>query len=71
MSQLLDEFAKRVVSGSVAVCPASISGLMGTFDPAMDAVLDRPLDSDLLQVFRSHFSGEPDPGATYRLAKRE
>jgi NAD(P)-dependent dehydrogenase (short-subunit alcohol dehydrogenase family) len=70
VERLLDVLAERVVPGSVAVCLASISGLLGTFDPAMDAVLDRPLQSDFPEVFRSRFSEEPDPGATYRLAKR-
>jgi NAD(P)-dependent dehydrogenase (short-subunit alcohol dehydrogenase family) len=36
----------------------------------MDAVLDQPLRSDFAERFRSQFSDEPDPGATYRLAKR-
>jgi len=70
VERLLCVFAERVVPGSAAVCLASISGLMGTFDPAMDAVLDRPLDADFPEQFRSQFSEEPDPGATYRLAKR-
>jgi NAD(P)-dependent dehydrogenase (short-subunit alcohol dehydrogenase family) len=70
VERLLSAFAERVVPGSAAVCLASISGLMGAFDPAMDAVLDRPLQSDFPERFRSQFSEEPDPGATYRLAKR-
>jgi NAD(P)-dependent dehydrogenase (short-subunit alcohol dehydrogenase family) len=70
VERLLGVLADRVVPGSVAVCLASISGLLGTFDPAMDAVLDQPLHSDFPERFRSQFSEEPDPGATYRLAKR-
>jgi NAD(P)-dependent dehydrogenase (short-subunit alcohol dehydrogenase family) len=70
VERLLGVLAERVVPGSAAVCLASISGLMGTFDSAMDAVLDRPLQSDFPERFRSQFSAEPDPGATYRLAKR-
>jgi NAD(P)-dependent dehydrogenase (short-subunit alcohol dehydrogenase family) len=70
VERLLGVLAERVVPGSAAVCLASISGLMGTFDPAMDAVLDRPLQPDFPKRFRSQFSEEPDPGATYRLAKR-
>jgi NAD(P)-dependent dehydrogenase (short-subunit alcohol dehydrogenase family) len=68
--RLLDAFAGHVVPGTAAVCLASISGLMGPFDPAMDAVLDHPLDPDFAERFRSQFPGEPDPGSTYRLAKR-
>jgi NAD(P)-dependent dehydrogenase (short-subunit alcohol dehydrogenase family) len=70
VERLLGVLAERVVPGSAAVCLASISGLMGGFDPEMDAVLDRPLRSDFPERFRSWFSAEPDPGATYRLAKR-
>ena len=43
---------------------------MGAFDPAMDAVLDDPLAADLEARFQSLAGDEPDPGATYRLAKR-
>lgn len=70
VEQLLVVMGGRVVPGTVAVCLASIAGLMGPFDPEMDAVLDRPLDPDLAERFRAQFPGEPDAGATYRLAKR-
>jgi len=70
VERLLGVLAERAVPGSAAVCLASIAGLMGPFDPAMDAVLDRPLQPDFPELFRSQFSDEPDPGATYRLAKR-
>jgi NAD(P)-dependent dehydrogenase (short-subunit alcohol dehydrogenase family) len=70
VERLLGVLAELVVPGSVAVCLASVSGLMGTFDPEMDEVLDRPLQSDFPERFRSHFTDEPEPGATYRLAKR-
>jgi NAD(P)-dependent dehydrogenase (short-subunit alcohol dehydrogenase family) len=70
VERLLGVLAERAVPGSAAVCLASISGLMGTFDPEMDAVLDRPLRPDFPERFRAHFSEDPDPGATYRLAKR-
>src|ERR1700678_3465629 len=62
VERLLGVLVERVVPGSAAVCLASISGLMGTFDPEMDAVLDRPLESDFPERFRSWFSAEPDPG---------
>ena len=68
--RLLDAFLATVVPGSAAVCLASISAHMGTFEPAMDAVLDTPLEPELGARFRSAFGGEPDPGSTYRLAKR-
>jgi NAD(P)-dependent dehydrogenase (short-subunit alcohol dehydrogenase family) len=68
--RLLDAFVANVVTGSVAVCLASVSAHMGTFDPAMDTVLDAPLEPDLAERFRTCFGGEPDPGSTYRLAKR-
>jgi len=70
VERLLGVLAERVVPGTAAVCLASISGLLGPFDPAMDAVLDQPLHADFSERFRSQFSEEPDPGATYRLAKR-
>jgi len=68
--RLLGVLVEHVVPGSVAVCLASISGLMGTFDPEMDAILDRPLQPDFAEQFRSRFGHEPDSGTTYRLAKR-
>jgi NAD(P)-dependent dehydrogenase (short-subunit alcohol dehydrogenase family) len=68
--RLLGVLAEHVVPGSVAVCLASISGLMGTFEPEMDAILDRPLQSDFAELFRARFPDEPDSGTTYRLAKR-
>ena len=61
---------ENVVSGSVAVCLASISGHLGSFDPKMDAILDAPLRPDFAERFRSQFTEDPEPGATYRLAKR-
>ena len=67
---LLGVLGEHVVPGTSAVCLASISGLMGSFDPVMDAILDRPLAPDFAERFRSLFPDEPDPGATYRLAKR-
>jgi NAD(P)-dependent dehydrogenase (short-subunit alcohol dehydrogenase family) len=68
--RLLDAFAPAVVPGSVAVCLASVSAHMGEFAPEMDAVLDAPLAPDLAGRFRSCLGTEPDPGSTYRLAKR-
>jgi NAD(P)-dependent dehydrogenase (short-subunit alcohol dehydrogenase family) len=68
--RLLDAFLALVTRGSAAVCIGSISGLMGTFDPAMDAVCDDPLAPDFEARFRARAGGEPDSGATYRLAKR-
>jgi NAD(P)-dependent dehydrogenase (short-subunit alcohol dehydrogenase family) len=70
VARLLDAFGPLVVPGSVAVCLASVSGHMGAFDPAMDEVLDDPLAADLEARFESVAGDEPDPGATYRLAKR-
>jgi NAD(P)-dependent dehydrogenase (short-subunit alcohol dehydrogenase family) len=70
VERLLSVLAAQVVPGSVAVCLASISGLMGTFDAEMDAILDHPLQPDFAEQFRSQFSVEPDSGTTYRLAKR-
>ena len=36
----------------------------------MDAVLDNPFDADLEFRFEALIGSEPDPGVTYRLAKR-
>jgi NAD(P)-dependent dehydrogenase (short-subunit alcohol dehydrogenase family) len=69
-ARLLDAFLAQVVPGSVAVCIASIAGHIGAFDPAMDAVLDASLDPDFAARYRAQLGGDPDPGNTYRLAKR-
>lgn len=69
-ARLLDAFLPSVVPGTVAVCIASIAGHLGAFAPEMDAVLDAPLVTDFAARFRSQFGAEPDPGSTYRLAKR-
>jgi NAD(P)-dependent dehydrogenase (short-subunit alcohol dehydrogenase family) len=69
-ARLLEAFLPRAVLGSVAVCLASLAGHVGPFDPGMDAVLDRPLDADLESRFQTLVGAEPDPGVTYRLAKR-
>jgi NAD(P)-dependent dehydrogenase (short-subunit alcohol dehydrogenase family) len=69
-ARLLDAFLPPVVPGSVAVCVASIAGHMGNFDPAMDELLDHPLADDLEARFLSLLGAEPDPGTSYRLAKR-
>ncbi len=69
-ARLLDAFLPQVEPTSVAVCLASIAGHLGTFDPAMDILLDDPLAPDLDVRFRAAWSAEPDSGATYRLAKR-
>ncbi|MGZ6913335.1 MAG: SDR family oxidoreductase [Acidimicrobiia bacterium] len=70
VARLLDAFLPAVRPGSAAVCLASVAGHMGTFDPAMDALLDDPHDPDLAERYRAVHDAEPDPGATYRLAKR-
>ena len=67
---VLDAFLPAVGPGSAAVCIASIAGHLGAFDPVMDAVLDDPFAPDFDDRFRTAFGGEPDPGSTYRLAKR-
>jgi NAD(P)-dependent dehydrogenase (short-subunit alcohol dehydrogenase family) len=70
VAHLLDAFLPHVVPGSAAVCLASVSGHMGAFDPAMDAVFDVPLAADFETRYQSLAGKDPDPGATYRLAKR-
>ena len=69
-ARLLDAFLPCAVAGSVAVCLASIAGHLGSFDPAMDDLLDSPCAGDLAARFRALVGDVPDPGATYRLAKR-
>jgi NAD(P)-dependent dehydrogenase (short-subunit alcohol dehydrogenase family) len=69
-ARLLDAFLPGAGPGSVAVCLASIAGHLGAFDPGMDEVLDDPGAADLEPRFRALVGDEPDPGATYRLAKR-
>lgn len=70
VARLLDAFLPHVGSNSVAVCLASVAGHIGAFDPAMDALLDDALAPDLERQYRAACGTEPDPGATYRLAKR-
>jgi NAD(P)-dependent dehydrogenase (short-subunit alcohol dehydrogenase family) len=70
VSLLLDTFLPTVLPGSVAVCVASIAGHLGIFDPSMDALCDEPLAEDFEQRFLALFGETPDPGSTYRLAKR-
>src|SRR5690348_9852281 len=70
IAKLLDAFLPLAERGSVAVCLASISGLMGPFDPAMDAVCNDPLAPDFEARFCELAGDAPDSGATYRLAKR-
>jgi NAD(P)-dependent dehydrogenase (short-subunit alcohol dehydrogenase family) len=69
VARVLDAFHSLVVPGSVAVCVSSISGHMGDFDTAMDAVLDTPLAADFVERFHALAGEDPDAGATYRLAK--
>jgi NAD(P)-dependent dehydrogenase (short-subunit alcohol dehydrogenase family) len=67
---LLDAFLPGIVPGSVAVCIASIAGHVGSFDPAVDAVCDEPLAADFDARFRAVAGQAPEPGDTYRIAKR-
>jgi NAD(P)-dependent dehydrogenase (short-subunit alcohol dehydrogenase family) len=69
-ARMLEAFLPHVVHGSAAVCFASVSGHMGGFDAAVDAVLDDALVGDFEARFESIVGADPDPGATYRLAKR-
>ncbi|HEY1741233.1 MAG TPA: SDR family oxidoreductase [Acidimicrobiia bacterium] len=68
--RLLDAFLPHAGPGSAAVCFASVSGHMGAFEAAMDAVLDDALADDFETRFAAAVGSDPDPGATYRLAKR-
>ena len=70
VAALLDAFLPAVVPASAAVCISSMAGQLGEFEPAMDAVLDEARARDFEDRFRSTFGAEPDPGSTYRLAKR-
>ena len=70
VARLLDAFFPYVVPDSVAVCLASVAGHMGAFDPAMDTLLDDALAPDLEAQYRTASGTDPEPGATYRLAKR-
>lgn len=69
-ARLLDALLDHVVPGSAAVCVASIAGHMGPIDPEMDVLLDAVLELDFAERFCSCFAEGPDPGSTYRLAKR-
>lgn len=69
-ARMLVAFEPLVEAGSVAVHIASVSGHMGAFDQEMDSVLDDPLGDDLAARFTDLAGDAPEPGATYRLAKR-
>lgn len=69
-ARLLHDLTPLVTNGTAAVCMASIAGHMGTFDSATEAVLNDPLAADFETRFRELSTDEPDPGSTYRLAKR-
>lgn len=70
VARLLEALGSIAERGSVAVCVASVSGHMGDFAPAMDAVLDDCLAPDFEQRFASALGGQPHSGDAYRLAKR-
>jgi NAD(P)-dependent dehydrogenase (short-subunit alcohol dehydrogenase family) len=72
-ARLLEAFLPHVVPGTVAVCLASIAAHLGDFDPVLDDVLAQPLAPGFVDRYRELAApdgAEPDPGATYRLAKR-
>jgi NAD(P)-dependent dehydrogenase (short-subunit alcohol dehydrogenase family) len=72
-ARLLDAFGRLATAGSVAVCVASVSAHMGAFDAGIDDLLATPLAPDFEERFEALVGAEgwdPDPGATYRLAKR-
>jgi NAD(P)-dependent dehydrogenase (short-subunit alcohol dehydrogenase family) len=69
-ARLLDGFLPIAEPGSVAVCLASIAGHTGTFEPALDDLIVGPFDADFFSQIQAVVGSTPDPGATYRLAKR-
>lgn len=69
-ARLLGAFLPLAEPGAVAVCVASIAGHIGTFEPNMDDLLDDPFAADLESRFQAVIGDDPDPGTTYRLAKR-
>ena len=69
-ARLVQAFETVIAPGGVAVCLASVSAHMGTFDARVDRVLDDPLAPDITERFAAAHDDEPDPGNTYRLAKR-
>lgn len=76
VARSLDVFGAQAGAGSVALCISSVSAHMGEFDDAMNEVLARPLDPDFVGRVCALTGADPgtdtspDPGATYRLAKR-
>ena len=62
VERLLNGLLENVVSGSVAVCLASISGHLGSFDPEMDAILDAPLRPRLRGAVPVTVHRRPRPG---------
>lgn len=69
-ASLLEAFLRVAEPGSVAVCIASIAGHTGAFEPEIDQLLAGPFDAEFWARFQTAVGEAPDPGATYRLAKR-
>lgn len=69
-ARLLEHLGSLLHPEGAAVCFASIAGQMGTDDPAVDGVLDRPLEPDLSGRLAAALGAEPSAGIGYLYAKR-
>jgi NAD(P)-dependent dehydrogenase (short-subunit alcohol dehydrogenase family) len=72
-AMLVEAFWPLAVRGTAVVCFASMAPFLipGDVDPALDAVLDHPLDEDFLdRMSEALGAAVEDPGLAYAWAKR-
>jgi NAD(P)-dependent dehydrogenase (short-subunit alcohol dehydrogenase family) len=69
-ARVLAAFEPLAGDGSVAVLFASMAGHLVPDDPAIDAVLDRPLDASFLDDLAAAGIPVEDPSFAYALSKR-
>jgi NAD(P)-dependent dehydrogenase (short-subunit alcohol dehydrogenase family) len=69
-ARVLDVFLPAMSPGSAAVVLASMAGHMLPSAPEIDAVLDRPLDRELVEDLVAAGVDVDDPGTAYCYAKR-
>jgi NAD(P)-dependent dehydrogenase (short-subunit alcohol dehydrogenase family) len=69
-ARLLAALDAAVADGTAAVCFASMAAHLAPGDAAVDAVIDRPLEPDLIDRLRDAGVDPSDPGTAYAVSKR-
>ena len=67
---VLDAFEPTAGPGSVALLFSSMAGHLAPPNPKIDAILDKPLEADLLDNLRTVGVDLDEPGTAYTYAKR-